>query len=601
MGYTLAPMTPAARRWYAVTAAVTVVYLVVALLAHPGYKLNLFGDITQQAALIAALIVIARRAFITRGRERKFWLFLSFGALLWCLAEVEWVWFEVVLRADLPDPSVGDVALFLHTVPIMGALALRPHLPQREDEPQIDTLHFLMLLVWWVFLYAFVVMAWQFASVQNIAAAGSYYSVLYFCENVLMIAAAALLWYRSHGQWRTIYAALVLSGLFYALCSVLVNRQIFLKHYYTGSYYDVPLVASILLFGSLGVLPQPSSREAPAGEGLVDMPRAWPSRLVALAVISLPLLGLWTLFLNSAPHPVVNFRLGVIMLAAVILTILIYMRQQILNRELERLLGESHQSYANLKRMQEHLVNSEKLAALGQLVAGAAHEINNPLTAILGYSELLSGDHNLPEHSRSHAEKIGHQVRRTKRLVLNMLSFAQQQPASRAPVQINSLLNNVLQLREPDLGGKKIRVNSSLDLDLPDVLGDGNHLLQVFLHIVNNAVDALTEVGGGILTVSTRLEGDKIAIEFADTGPGVKDASRIFDPFYTTKPVGKGTGLGLSVCYGIVHDHGGDIFCRNNPNGGATFLIKLPISKAAEAKPEPEPAAKAAAMAESQK
>jgi two-component system NtrC family sensor kinase len=122
------------------------------------------------------------------------------------------------------------------------------------------------------------------------------------------------------------------------------------------------------------------------------------------------------------------------------------------------------------------------------------------------------------------------------------------------------------------------------------VLGDGNHLLQVFLHIVNNAVDALTEVGGGILTVSTRLEGEKLAIEFSDTGPGVKDASRIFDPFYTTKPVGKGTGLGLSVCYGIVHDHGGDIYCRNNPNGGATFLIKLPVHKPAEKSADDEAA-----------
>lgn len=595
-------MNPAARQWYAVTAAVAVVYLAVSLLSKPGYNLNLFGDTTQQAALTIALIVIARRVFVTRGRERKFWLFLAFAAALWFLSEVEWVWYELVLRrAHATGPSLGDVFLFLHTVPIMGALALRPHLPQREDEPQIDTLHFLMLLVWWVFLYAFVVMAWQFTSAPNIHAAGGYYSILYFCENILMTAAAALLWFRSSGQWRTTYGVLVLSGLFYALCSVLVNRQLFLAHYYTGSYYDVPLVVSILLFGSLGILPQPSAREAAVREGLIDMPRAWPAALATVAMVSLPILGLWVLFMSSAPRPVSVFRLAMTLLAAVILTVLTFLRQHLLNRELKRLLGESQQSYVSLKRMQEHLVNSEKLAALGQLVAGAAHEINNPLTAILGYSELLSGDHNLPEHSRSHAEKIGHQVRRTKRLVANMLSFAQQQPASRAPVQINSLLNNVLQLREPDLGGKKIRVNSSLDLDLPDVLGDGNHLLQVFLHIVNNAVDALTEVGGGILTVSTRLEGDKIAIEFADTGPGVKDASRIFDPFYTTKPVGKGTGLGLSVCYGIVHDHGGDIFCRNNPNGGATFLIKLPISKAAEVKPEPEAVAKPAAMAESEK
>src|SRR5690349_17834045 len=130
-------MTLAPRRWYAVMVAVAVVYLAVAIFAHPGYRLNLFGDLTQQAALTATLIVIARRAFITRGRERKFWLFLTFGAALWFFSEVEWVWYELVLRrANAADPSIGDVALFLHTVPIMAALALRPHLPQREDEPQ---------------------------------------------------------------------------------------------------------------------------------------------------------------------------------------------------------------------------------------------------------------------------------------------------------------------------------------------------------------------------------------------------------------------------------------------------------------------------------
>jgi len=225
------------------------------------------------------------------------------------------------------------------------------------------------------------------------------------------------------------------------------------------------------------------------------------------------------------------------------------------------------------------------MAALGQLVAGAAHEINNPLTAILGYAELLGSDSSLPEQPRSIVEKIAQQARRTKRLVANMLSFAQQQPATKSAVHVNTLINNVLQLREPDLAGKKIRVNSALDPDLPHVWGDSNHLLQVLLHVVNNAVDALQDVGGGDVNIKTTSKDPWVMIEIADTGPGIRDANRIFDPFFTTKPIGKGTGLGLSVCYGIVKEHQGEISCHNNERSGATFVIKLPAIKASEEEP----------------
>ena len=579
------------RLWYALTGVVVGVYGVVSWLAYRGgiphdYRLNLFGDSIQFGLLVVAAVVITRRIFHATGRERTFWIFLSFGAVLWALSEAEWVWYELFLRTDVPDPSLGDVLLFVHTIPIMGALMLAPDRSHPLRRHEIDTLDFLFLLIWWVFLYAFIIMPWQFAgdAVQNITEAGKYYSILYFIENSMMVLIAGIVWMRATGAWRKLYANILLAGLFYALCSVLVNRAIFLGSYYTGSIYDVPLVASICFFSAIGFI-ETGPTAAHGHEPIASAPREWPAALATCTLIALPALALATSYFSNAPHAINDFRLKATLGVVLALTFFVFLKQRLLNLEMRELLRESQDSFRNLQEMQAHLVNSEKMAALGQLVAGAAHEINNPLTAILGYAELLGSDTNVPEQPRSLAEKIAHQARRTKRLVANMLSFAQQQPATKSAVHVNTLINNVLQLREPDLAGKKIRITSSLDLDLPHVWGDSNHLLQVLLHIVNNAVDALQEVGGGDVHIKTGSHNETVIIDIADTGPGIKEANRIFDPFFTTKPVGKGTGLGLSVCYGIVKEHQGEISCHNNESGGATFVIKLPAMKTAEDEP----------------
>jgi len=239
-------------------------------------------------------------------------------------------------------------------------------------------------------------------------------------------------------------------------------------------------------------------------------------------------------------------------------------------------LGASQDSIDTLKRLQMQFVQSEKLASLGQLAAGAAHEINNPLTAILGYSDLLIDDASIAEKPRSIASKIREQARRTKTLVTNLLSFSRQIPAERTLLDINAVVNSAVQLRRLDLRGKKIQMELQNESVLPGVRGDSNQLLQVFFNIISNAVDAMEEVGGGLLTVRTYRERANVIIEFSDTGPGIKKPSLVFDPFYTTKPVGKGVGLGLSICYGLVQEHNGHISCFNRAEGGATFRIELP-------------------------
>lgn len=246
---------------------------------------------------------------------------------------------------------------------------------------------------------------------------------------------------------------------------------------------------------------------------------------------------------------------------------------------------EARQAYENLRRTQEQLLHSEKMAAVGQLISGVAHELNNPLTAILGYSQLLTSSGQMGAQGIEYSDKLYKQAQRTHRIVQNLLSFARQHKPERVPVQLNQILEETLALRDYDLRMNHIRVHLELAADLPYTSADPHQLQQVFLNMVNNAVDAMLEHSNeGDLWVKTGANGDLLFIEFTDSGPGVKDASRVFDPFYTTKPVGKGTGLGLSICYGIITEHGGSIRVRNVPPRGASFTIEVPYQPSKTAK-----------------
>jgi PAS domain S-box-containing protein len=260
-----------------------------------------------------------------------------------------------------------------------------------------------------------------------------------------------------------------------------------------------------------------------------------------------------------------------------------------LSNAIERsmLYEETRQAYENLRRTQEQLLHSEKLAAVGQLISGVAHELNNPLTAILGYSQLLTSSGQMGQQGIEYADKLYKQAQRTHRIVQNLLSFARQHKPERAPVQINQTLEETLALRDYDLRMSNIRVHLDFAPGLPVTAADPHQLQQVFLNMVNNAVDAILERStDGDLWVRTGTQGDdRLFIEITDSGPGVHDASRVFDPFYTTKPVGKGTGLGLSICYGIITEHGGTIRVRNVPTRGASFTIELPVQSVAATLP----------------
>ncbi len=228
--------------------------------------------------------------------------------------------------------------------------------------------------------------------------------------------------------------------------------------------------------------------------------------------------------------------------------------------------------------LQAKLVHAEKMAAVGQLVSGVAHEVNNPLTAILGFADLLMENTEVPESARKDLRVILQEAQRTKQIVQNLLSFARQMPPQRKPVQLNAILRRTVQLRAYDFHSRGVEVVEQLDQDLPYVVGDAHQLQQVFLNIMNNAYDAVREaIRDAKITIMTARSGAFVEVSFSDNGHGITQADRIFDPFFTTKEVGKGTGLGLSICYGIVREHGGEILCYNNSQAeGATFIVRLP-------------------------
>ncbi len=235
------------------------------------------------------------------------------------------------------------------------------------------------------------------------------------------------------------------------------------------------------------------------------------------------------------------------------------------------------------KKMQEQLMAQDRLASIGQLVSGVAHEINNPLTGVIGFSDLLLS-RDLPDNVKDDLKVINDEAKRTASIVKNLLTFARKQPEGKAPLDINENIQKVLNLRSHEQRVNNIQVIAHLASDLPQVLGNNSQLQQVFFNIVINAEFFMLEAHQkGNLTITTERVGDFVRCSFADDGPGISEEHmrNLFTPFFTTKGVGKGTGLGLSICHGIVTEHSGRIYAESEPGKGSTFIVELPVGEAA--------------------
>src|SRR6266403_1780808 len=559
---------------------------------HP-QAVSTFGNIVQCIVPLLANAGLLLNAGTPHWRRNIFWMLLAMSCTLWMIGQFEWTYYEVYQHQPMPTINGGDVIFFLKGIPIMAALALQPHRKRGELRLQVGYLNFVLLFTWWAFVYAFVVFPWMYATPSE-AQYNYNYDVVTNVQNMVIVIGLGVLWLKSKRAWRVVYANLFGGAAMYMLSSLVINVAISMHKYSTGGAYDLPLISSFLWFGLAGVVAylKRGDLDSPQDNGSdsEEKPREsmWSARLAMAAVISLPVFAIVTLrFAHDAPA-VRDFRLMTTLIASVPIAFLVFLRTHLADADRARLLARSEQSVENLQRLQAQMVQTEKLVSLGQLAAGAAHEINNPLAAILGFSDLLADDPTLPEKARVTAGKIRDQARRTKTLVANLLRFARQVPPERTLLDINTVVTNAVQLRALDLRSSKSRIGIQLESVLPGVRGDGNQLLQVFFNIVNNGIDAMEASEGGVLTIKTIRDRGNVVILFTDTGPGIKDPQRVFDPFYTTKPVGKGTGLGLSICFGILQEHAGKIHCYNSQQGGAVFRVELPAVLAAFPAKEPQ-------------
>lgn len=234
------------------------------------------------------------------------------------------------------------------------------------------------------------------------------------------------------------------------------------------------------------------------------------------------------------------------------------------------------------RERQAQLYHTDRLASIGELASGVAHELNNPLTSIIGFSEMLAENQNLPPEVKGDLEIIQKEAKRTAEIVKNLLTFARRHSPAKQPVDINAALQNILSLRDYDHKVNNIEVITRLAPELPEVLGDNFQLQQVFMNIIINAEYFMKEAHGkGTLTITSEQRDGVARLSFSDDGPGIpeENLARIFDPFFTTKGVGKGTGLGLSICHGIVTKLDGRIWAESEPGKGSTFFVELPITK----------------------
>ncbi|HKU26836.1 MAG TPA: histidine kinase dimerization/phospho-acceptor domain-containing protein [Candidatus Sulfotelmatobacter sp.] len=557
--------------WLGGVTLVVVAAIASALFMPRSLALTALSDIIQFALLTSGALSFFPAAKLAHGRLRLFWSLLAAGVALWLCYQGFWTYYEVILQRDVPDLCAWDIVLFLHFVPFMAAISLRPHVPRDEYAARVGRLDFALLFVWWLYVYVLVVMPWQYA-VPDIATYNRNLNWAYGAEKLAFLGGLLFCCLNSGGVWRRIYGSLFAMTLCYSAGSTFANWAIARGTYYSGSLYDIPLLVAMASLTWIGLQGRVQTPETEAPQAFTAY-GVWVARCTMIAVFSLPLFAALTISDGQVPEKVRAFRLVLTFIAAFCLGLMVYARHQLLDRELVRLLDLSRTAFDNLKRLQAQILQSEKLASIGQLVGGAAHELNNPITAMLGYSDLLLNTA-LSGEQRPLAIKIGQYVRRTRSLVASLVSFARQAPAPKALLDLNTLARTSVKLSQPQWEGLQVEVRTQLDPDLPKVLGDSNQLLQVCMQLLANCFHLLAENGGRIVTISTLHRAGacvlKITTEALPTSP-TKDGV---------------TGLALSACQGILQEHRGRVCCDSNADGSFALTVELPASEVVKTQKE---------------
>lgn len=347
------------RRWTIGIGALVCVQVGVSLAAKRGFALTAFGDILQNLILVfatAAFLINFKKA---APRNRLFWGLMTCGLGIWLASQVMWAYFEVYLHQEVPNPFIGDVILFVHIVPMMAALALQPHMEHDNHSVRIDTLDFALLMTWWLFLYLFVVIPWQYVHPVE-AVYGRSFDLLYVSEQLALVAGLMLVWRRSRGAWRTIYFHFFVASLAYCVASLAASEAIDLHLYYTGSVFDVPLIAAMAWFVRIGFLAREMDNETVAEGSSTRGFGIWKARLAMVAVFITPLMIAWAEFGGNVPQSVRTYRVLLTVAVMVVMGVLVFLKQHMLDQELLTLLRLSRHNLDEMCRLKDELENKEQ-------------------------------------------------------------------------------------------------------------------------------------------------------------------------------------------------------------------------------------------------
>jgi len=570
------------RLWLILFSIVLLIAFCVGHWGKRGFALSAFGDLSELSFLLVAAAFMVRNAIASRGADRVFWSFSATGIAFWIAGVAQWTVYEIILRVPAPQTPVGDTLLFLKLVPLVSALAIEP---QSELTRRFRILGFLdlsFLLIYWFYCYAMWVIPYRFVVPED-GIYSFHFNTIDTLGHIIFVAVLGVVALRARGAWRNLYRLYWASFALYTLSSMIANVAIDEGKYYSGSLYDLPLLTSVAGIASFAILggnlprrlaPSPSTGVHSRSSRALTL---FPARIAMVATLSIPLIGVALLGSSSVSDRVGHFRVIATLLAMLILTALLSLKQDLLSSDLIRSLREANLAYVSLANTHERMLQTEKLASLGQVVARVANVVKKAMGATLNSSAALVRDAAAGSPTRGMVEKLVTQANRTDALLNNMLSFACESPLEIARVDLRQLLSAAV-------GLTRVGQNANVQLEIksegaiPSVAADSSRILQVFLQIIGNGIDALEEKGSGSLLITLRVVNRQVEVEFADRGAGLLEPEHVFDPFYTTKAVGKGIGLGLSTCYGIVRQHGGGISCRNRPDGGAIFTVSLPLA-----------------------
>lgn len=426
----------ASKKVYLVLAfALFVFHLLVASFAKSSFALTIFGD-----AIPCVLLTIAILCFVENFKtgERAFslfWKLFAAGLCAMLLSESYWFYYDSVRRFATPSPAIGDSLFLLAHVFFLFALAIRPHAVAAGSDLRIRRVDFALLALWWFALYGYFALPWQ-AVVQDFSKYNPTYFFLALIQHAILCIALIFLAVRNKGTWRIFYMQMIfvfaLVGARNLLLSIYIDRGV----YYAGGFFDTPFFLSLVCLTVLGCY---GGRLGPAdGVGINRELKqsVWTARVAMVAILSLPIVALFGFYESNVPAPVSAFRLRLVFGAMFFLGALVFWKLNVLARELAHLVTLTEASIENLKSVQNRITQSQKFAALGRLASGATHEISNPLTAILGYSELLADIPSLSTEDRQNAQVIQQQVHRAQSAV-NSLRDSLRTPSPPHPIAEN--------------------------------------------------------------------------------------------------------------------------------------------------------------------